>query len=146
VELRRDQTLAHPATDPCRVRLGALAYSVLLLRETEVLITLRDHLTLPPSLRTPPARRIRLGGPAYSLPLLREVEALRIRHNLLTPPPTLHVLPAMGLHRIRLEAAACSLPLLQEAEALNTHRGLLTPLLPLQARALTRATTPRSRT
>lgn len=86
--IRRDQTLVPPATDPCRVRLGAPAYSLPLLREIEALSSHHGLLTLSPTPHVPPAtalRRTRLEAAAYSLLLLQEAEALNTHHGLITP-------------------------------------------------------------
>jgi hypothetical protein len=70
------QTLAPTGTDRCRARLEAPACSVLLLRETEVLSTRQDLLTLPPSRHALPAHQTRPDSPAYSVLQLRQTEAL----------------------------------------------------------------------
>jgi hypothetical protein len=122
------------------------------------------YLTCPPKSKptdkqqilTPPAtepHQNHLEAPACSTPRLPEAGALNTHHSLLTLPLTLLVprtaLPATEPHRTRLEAAACSILLLRHQDHLKappTLHALLTLLLPLPARALTRATTPPSRT
>jgi hypothetical protein len=121
------------------------------------------YLTCPPKSKptdkqqilTPPAtepHQTHLEAPACSTPRLPEAGALNTHHSLLTLPLTLLVprtaLPATEPHRTRLEAAACSILLLRHQDHLKappTLHALLTLLLPLPARALTRATTPPSR-